>query len=909
MKFLTFHSSAICEDGLSGVTDSNFHHTSCQPINLSPDQSRSTMFDFTPPDPRSTSPLPSSPAFGSTAGGLLRSLLGAGLLILALTACQGDGPGGTNTGGTNTGGTNTGGTTPSTAVIGPGTGWSDPVTWGGRVPDPGTNVVIPKGKTVVLDGNASVKNLEIAGTLSFADSKDIELRAESVMVMGGEFRIGSEGAPFTHRATLTLSGNPSDQNTNTMGCGAKFLCTMGGGRLELHGQRRDAVSWTKLAQTLEAGATQMNLLEPVRWQPGDEVVLAPTGYDNGQHERVTVGAVSADGKLVAFTPAAKYQHWGQLQTYAGQSVDERGEVALLSRNIVIRSAPETIERYRTTGRQATLNSEFERNADPKRRFGGHVMVMDGQAHVEGVEFRDLGQETRLGRYAFHWHQTGESKGQYIKNSSITDSFTRGIVVHGTNNTLVEGNVVYNSVSHNIIFSEAGNENGNQFVRNFALGTYQFPDKHHIVVRASNGDPNSDAFRTQDEHRPSGYWGLNHNNRLVGNVAAGGEGEGFFFAGVVQGDLGQFEFKGNVAHSYFSQPGGNDLYPPDSRGHCLFVGPGEGVLTFRDFTAYKCMMSGAWLESPDTTLTNAVLADNNAGVLAFQGKLEHSLVLGRSANTNGQPTPFGSGIQGGIHLGPVDQGGDHIAKVSTEKVTLVNTQALNLRGPITEGASGGIVDRDGSLTGTGKATLVLGSRSLQADASCELRSTWKAYLCPIAHQSRLLNLMIADAFFPGSPITRREYWNIHAVRDDGVKGAMYIEGLAGGRPAVLLGQHRYDLDFSELSNASANPNSKARLLSINNPSAGLSIDPTQWITLSFAVPGEQVWVYPMQRQNVGTERNVKMPKTDAPLAAVGNIDTLNAASQNAWFFDAATKKVSVKLWGASELYVCETQTCQ
>jgi G8 domain len=40
-------------------------------------------------------------------------------------------------------------------------------------PDIGANVVIPKGKTVVLDSTASIKNLEIEGTLNFADSRDL----------------------------------------------------------------------------------------------------------------------------------------------------------------------------------------------------------------------------------------------------------------------------------------------------------------------------------------------------------------------------------------------------------------------------------------------------------------------------------------------------------------------------------------------------------------------------------------------------------------------------------------------------------------------------------------------------------------------------------------------------------------
>jgi G8 domain len=881
------------------------------------------MFDATSPHAQRSSSLRSKASLESDAGGLLRSLLGVGVLIVALTACQGDGSSGTNTGGT----------TSSTAVAGSGTNWSDPVTWGGHVPDIGANVVIPKGTTVVFDSNASLKNLEIAGTLNFADTKDLELRAESVMVMGGQFQIGSEAAPFTHRATLTLSGNPSDQDASMMGCGQKFLCAMGGGRLELHGQRRDAVSWTKLAKTLEPGAVEMNLLEPVRWQSGDAVVLAPTGYDNGQHERVVVQSVSADGKLVSFSSAAKYQHWGQLQTYADQTVDERGEVALLSRNIVIRSAPETIEHYSTTGHQATSNSDFEQNADPKKRFGGHVMVMDGQAHVEGVEFRDLGQETHLGRYAFHWHLTGEAKGQYIKNSSITDSFTRGIVVHGTNNALVESNVVYNSVSHNIIFSEAGSETGNQFLKNFALGTYQFPLKHRIIVHTQAGESTFDQLRVQDEFRPSNYWGLNHNNNLIGNVAAGGEGQGFFFAGINVVNQGKYEFRNNVAHSVFSTSGGNDLYPPLTRGHCLFINPTQSINP-RDFTGYKCSMSGAWLESTTATLSNAVLADNNAGIIALNGKLERSLVVGRTANTNGQPTTIGSQLSGGVHIGPADQGGYHSVQVSdvtfvnqpdaaivavdhmvpfsnsSEKIRLINTQAVNLRGPTSMGATGGLLDRDGSLTGTGQPTLVLGARSLQADVSCELRAPLNAYLCPAAHQSRLLNLIVADALIPGSTEPRREFWNIHAQRDDGVKGDMYIEGISGGRPAVLLAGHNYDLDFSEVSPATANSNSKARVMLLDNSLAGLPVDGTRWATLAFAMKSPQVWVYPMQLMDIGRERGVQTPKMDAPLEPAATAAALAASTGNAWFFDANSKKATVKLSvGAGPLYLCETQTCK
>src|SRR5690606_12744735 len=104
-------------------------------------------------------------------------------------------------------------------------------------------------------------------------------------------------------------------------------------------------------------------------------------------------------------------------------VDERGEVGLLSRNIKIQASEDAATTY----------------------FGGHIMAMAGsRMFVNSIELARMGQHLRLARYPIHWHIIGEGQGQYIRNASIHDSYSRCVTVHGTNNLRIENNVTYNT---------------------------------------------------------------------------------------------------------------------------------------------------------------------------------------------------------------------------------------------------------------------------------------------------------------------------------------------------------------------------------------------------------------------------------------------------------------------------------
>jgi cell migration-inducing and hyaluronan-binding protein len=228
-------------------------------------------------------------------------------------------------------------------------------------------VTIPPGVTVTLDTDSPrLIGLNLDGTLRFAEA-DLTLTAGYIMLHGaGLLEIGTPEAPFTHQARIVLTEPESNQSIMEMG--SKFLGAMMGGTISMHGSSAEKLSWTKLAETVEPGMNTLTLLEAPGWEVGDQIVIAPTGMDPLEAEKVTITAIS--DTQVRFTPALAYQHWGTLQEYAGRTLDQRAAVGLLTRNIVITSDD--------------IDPESDQTRD---RFGGHIMIMaGGKAYLSGSSF-------------------------------------------------------------------------------------------------------------------------------------------------------------------------------------------------------------------------------------------------------------------------------------------------------------------------------------------------------------------------------------------------------------------------------------------------------------------------------------------------------------------------------------------
>ncbi len=522
--------------------------------------------------------------------------------------------------------------------------WSDPATWPDRkVPSAGDEVTIESGKDVVLDvSSPRLHGLTVKGKLSFTDKSDVELTTEWVMLFG-ELAIGTEAQPHTHKATITLTDDVP--NEEMAGMGDRGIMVLGG-TLNLHGDRTN--SWTKLAKTAEQGSSSIQVLDATGWRVGDQIVLASTDFDAHQAERRTIAGIK--GNTLTLDKKLDYMHFGRI-TYG---VDERGEVGMLTRNIVIQASPDA----------------------EKTLFGGHVMAMvTSKMYVSGVEFNRMGQNMHLARYPIHWHLVGDGKGQYIQNSSIHDTYSRCVTVHGSNDVRVENNVTYNTIGH-CFFLEDAVEHGNQFVHNLGILTKCHPDAPCVPTNlaaagearaGTNGQAAKDILIPSDNTAAT-FWITNPDNIYVDNVAAGSDANGFL--DVIAGAPGRVrfrtrmsskatwprrtkirEFKGNVAHSNYDSfmfdrnvaPNGTFSVTGSSQtGLENPTDPNSKALEsdFEDLTSYKNRNGAIWGRGEMRVFRNLKLADNAIGFThasgafgryAFTSKVVDSLFVGETEN--------------------------------------------------------------------------------------------------------------------------------------------------------------------------------------------------------------------------------------------------------------------------------------
>src|SRR3984957_11990999 len=528
--------------------------------------------------------------------------------------------------------------------------WSDAATWPDKkVPGKDAAVTIGKDMNVVLDVSPMpLRSLTINGKLSFADKKDLELTTEWVMVHG-ELEIGTEAKPHTRKATITLTDNVKDEDISGIG-GTNDRSDRGimlmGGTLNLHGNRTN--SWTKLSKTAEAGSNSIEVLNAAQWRAGDAIVLASTDFDPHQAERRTISAIR--GNRITLDKKLDYMHFGKI-TF---DVDERGEVGMLSRNIVI---------------QASADAD-------QTLFGGHIMAMNGsKMFVDGVELNRMGQNMHLARYPIHWHLIGDAQGQYIKNSAIHDTYSRCVTVHGTNYLDIENNVTYNNIGH-CFFLEDAVEHDNQFVHNLGILTKCHPDAPCVSTNlaaagesrpAGGNGQNAKDILIPSDNTASTFWVTKPDDIYRDNVAAGSDATGFWMS-LPEHPTGKFEgteisaktwprrtpfreFKGNVAHSNYDSFMFDRNVGPD--GHFGVTGRSQTVhensadgnskaleSVFEDLTAYKNRNNAIWGRGEMHVFRNVKLADNAIGFThasgefgryAFTSKVIDSLFVGETEN--------------------------------------------------------------------------------------------------------------------------------------------------------------------------------------------------------------------------------------------------------------------------------------
>ena len=385
--------------------------------------------------------------------------------------------------------------------------WSEPSTWeGGLVPAARSRVQVRTGHCVVYDilSDFAVRSIHVAGTLRFDPEKDTRLEVGLIKIQSGDdpgesgfdceshaatapkpgqaraaMEVGTPDHPVAagRKAVIRLaavSGLDPDE------CPAIVCC---GGRMDFHGTELKR-TWVKLGASAEKGSTSVLLaLQASGWRVGDRVIVTAT-----KHRIVADGDVPSvaaqpetEERTIRSIDGAKLELDAPLQFKHQVRDSLRGEVALLSRNVVVESA------------------------DPDGIRGHTMYHRNSSGSISYAEFRHLGKFGKLGKYSLHFHKVGDTmRGSSVVGASIWDSRNRWITIHGTNGLVVRDCVGYRSVGHGF-FLEDGTE-----VENILDG--------NLAVQACQGKPLPDQVLKFDRNEGAGFWWASSRNAFVRNVA-------------------------------------------------------------------------------------------------------------------------------------------------------------------------------------------------------------------------------------------------------------------------------------------------------------------------------------------------------------------------------------------------------
>jgi hypothetical protein len=699
----------------------------------------------------------------------------------------------------------------------------------------GLNVVIEEGEIAYLDESTNIDTLTINGELHCDEARaaqSVELRVKTIYV-NGTFQCGTTQSPYKKKMIISLkdSGmNPSIHH------GHRGIIVNNGGKLNLNGERKNA-GWYKLAQTIEPGdqslfidqaipraETTKSLYPMMPWKVGDQIVVGPTGFNYLEAEKFTIVAISNQYPYeISLDHPAEFKHYGENQIIQSRvlgnfNLDERAEVANLSRRIVIRADE--------------ADGAIDEGIDEMSQIGGHIMVhFGGKSYIDSIELYKMGQAGIMGRYPFHWHWAFDVNGQYIKNSSIHHSYQRCITVHRTHSALVQNNVCYDFKGHGY-FLEDGNEINNKIIGNLAMRALA-PSSNKLLLASDN------ILQSESQGRfpsVSGFWISNPKNIVTNNVVSGSIGTGFWMSFEnqvkdMQGNIvakpieeNTLEFNYNTAHAtkvgitWDGAPGwesaNNPNNPDDKKIVSAHYQPSV-MPTFTGLKTYKNLLTGIYFRGDTVIFKNSVVADNGWSYwVSYNQIIKDSVFIGRT-NNNGplvddffyaksysSGRQFKTGIV--IYDGPfeihhsdfLDYSTEHETYNSVDNSTIIPitlTGGTNKFANVTSGlyfnpnpiyrayiqdsdetpkarqglGNATIRDLDGTLAGNNQHSLLVGTRSLsvKAETNCQeagdLLHNFK--ICPGSHTEGSFTFMR----WSHGPIYVSPWWTPFIVkRDDG-----------------------------------------------------------------------------------------------------------------------------------------------
>jgi hypothetical protein len=432
--------------------------------------------------------------------------------------------------------------------------WCDPQTWGGTVPTADTDVVVPDGKVVLVDCDAEAKTLTIEPGAAVVASRTTSatLTMHGNLVVTGRLDYGTPEdriragvvaqIVFTGMSDADFVGTPS-----TVFGGDEFgpsadtelsvidsdvgLWVIDSGRVTAAGEPKKA--WSFLTESAGPGDAELTVEDAAGWQVGDMVALTPTAARSedehyAQFDEAAIASVS--GNTIGLDAAPAFAHAGCTDCM------RRGEVANLTRNVVIRSADDTAHAHVMVAHRATLQ-------------------------LDSVELRWLGPEWPEPvcggpdrRAAVYFHQLDDrSLDSYVRHTAIWGGDSGVVWVERTDGVEILDVVGYDTIGSGFrLFYDTSACGTRCTDRDVAPADIVITDSMAAkvgVARRSEG-----CARIQHRHAAFVVSG-DEGSGCVGCVAtgnahigSGSDAAGFSWAEGGSGRPEAFVFSGNVAHN-------------------------------------------------------------------------------------------------------------------------------------------------------------------------------------------------------------------------------------------------------------------------------------------------------------------------------------------------------------------------
>jgi hypothetical protein len=306
--------------------------------------------------------------------------------------------------------------------------WSDPATWGKRVP--GRHDVAIIDRAVVLDVDVRVAGVRIepGGRLLFERGSTRRLESTGNVVVEGLLAMRPANARLRHSLVFVgVDEAKFEGGGHTVLESDVGLWVMHHGRVDLRGSIRRA--WAKAQGSLVQGDTRIYLdRAPEGWRAGDEVVISPTtppaeGAAHTSFDRSTVSGVGPSH--IDLDRALKFDHEA-VATAEGRTFT--AEVLNLTRNVSIEGTKK--------GRAHVFIHSGHRQSIRNAAF----------AHVGPRRPTPSSTTAVLGRYGLHFHHSySGSRGSVVENVVISECGNHSFVPHTSHGITFTSCIAYNVV--------------------------------------------------------------------------------------------------------------------------------------------------------------------------------------------------------------------------------------------------------------------------------------------------------------------------------------------------------------------------------------------------------------------------------------------------------------------------------